>query len=396
MATAAAPERSLGVDAEEPPPYTPNANVYRGETTVEYGPNRPHGPVPPRPQPHQQGQTPPHLRPTPTEGSTSQSARALWNQIRQQATVIADQVINEAREARDRQRAQQGYYGGGVPPQRTGGSWSSFPGHYQSPPPLPPRGPPPPQHPALGSMGSRSFEHLPSSQSPPPNNLGRRASSEFARDFYAVGGDVDLISPRNEGPSSANGAHAHGPGKPTTEPVAGHPLLREGQLLVYPRGYECHKCHNIGYKLPDLKPCRKCWPKYGKDFTGPLAYSYSSPGEMNAENFQRPLPPNVNTSNTSRPSVPSVPSVPSRPSAPSAPSSSPFYTPPGRDPVFVPGRSFFSSGYAAPSGSRVYGAGDSRMGGRRCWRCHGSGTVSLFIIDREQCHVCGGLGRTFN
>ena len=36
--------------------------------------------------------------------------------------------------------------------------------------------------------------------------------------------------------------------------------------------------HNTGYKSYDpSRPCKKCWSKYGKPFSGPLAFSFSSP-----------------------------------------------------------------------------------------------------------------------
>ncbi|KAK4051234.1 hypothetical protein OIV83_003056 [Microbotryomycetes sp. JL201] len=83
---------------------------------------------------------------------------------------------------------------------------------------------------------------------------------------------------------------------PTTEPTDGQPLLNNGQLLVYPKDFVCHKCSNTGYKPFKNRagddpnhPCRKDWQKYGKPFQGALALSINEP----AANYQRPirLPP---------------------------------------------------------------------------------------------------------
>jgi len=58
--------------------------------------------------------------------------------------------------------------------------------------------------------------------------------------------------------------------------------------------------HNTGYKQNDPShPCRKCWSKYAKPFSGALAYTpWSSPSPespssgtgTSSKSFQRPLP----------------------------------------------------------------------------------------------------------
>ncbi|KAF5357409.1 hypothetical protein D9758_005956 [Tetrapyrgos nigripes] len=98
-------------------------------------------------------------------------------------------------------------------------------------------------------------------------------------------------------------------GRPTHKPVPGHPLLHDGKLLVYPTGYYCEKCHNMGYKHADpTHPCRKCWSKYAKPFKGAITYVWGPPPDSSSgstspssatspdpspyanSNFQRPLP----------------------------------------------------------------------------------------------------------
>jgi len=52
-------------------------------------------------------------------------------------------------------------------------------------------------------------------------------------------------------------------------------------------------------------------------------------------------------------------------------------------------------GGVGSSNAVVYKAGDPHLGGTLCWRCEGTGTVSLFIFDETTCEVCGGIGRVF-
>ncbi|KAG2014074.1 hypothetical protein CC2G_010921 [Coprinopsis cinerea AmutBmut pab1-1] len=397
------PHRTLSVEDEElPPAYTPAPDVQQGESTLEYGPSRPHQRPPPRPAPAPiPVPTPPastHPVSPHSTGSSTQRLGSLWDQLTGQLQEFAN-IAND----RVGRMSSPHRYGSSYP---TPGGWSSYPGAHaqaspypspQGPPPFPPRAAggagrpaPPPQHPASHGH-SQSASNL---SQPRREAENRRASSDFVRDFYAAGDSVppELVSSgenRGAGPSS----NPNVPGKPTTEPTPGHPLLRDGKLLVYPKGYECEKCHNIGYKLPSMKPCKRCWPKYGKPFSGPLAYSFGDPNASNATNFQRPLPPRQRPPPPPRPSYGSS-SFPS--SVFRAPLVSPSYRP---QTVVIPGHGHGYPHAAAPgrppAGSVVYNAGDPRIGGNRCWRCHGSGTISLLIIDREQCPVCGGIGRTF-
>lgn len=250
---------------EPPPAYTPSANPYQGEATVEYGPQRPFQPPPPAP-------------PLPSQ-FTGMS-------MQQQFTGMppGGPVMNP-----------------GVPlSTHSTGNWSQYPG--QGAPSANASGyfGPPPRHPSL--TGSAAAPQ--SSLSPAPNGL-----SEFSRDFYTSTPSNRQLSPAPSNGSSAvvsepehferghpdartsysfappNGpppsqyvppggppplsptssyAPPSGPPpshssplssnnsddwRPTNTPTPGRPLLNKGRVLVYPRGFECKKCTNTGYKV---------------------------------------------------------------------------------------------------------------------------------------------------
>ena len=281
-------------DLEEPPAYSPRPDAYTGETTVEFGPSRPFQPAPTQPhQPNSNWLAGP-ASPPPQPGLRSPgSLRALINQITGEITT---QLRNSAA-ARNEAFASS---------QRTGsnGQWNSYPGqrgHLASPPPqhsayplqhssssslhpppnLSPRSnllPPPPRHP---SSSVTNFTRPVSDSLTPPLPPRRRHSSEFARDFYAAGpleavsnSDVGSGSgseagvrhtravSESGGSSSRSGAAADwggDDGRPTTTPTPGHPLLHNGKLLVYPKGYECNKCTFLSvlpfYNLLTITSC---------------------------------------------------------------------------------------------------------------------------------------------
>ncbi|VDB96774.1 unnamed protein product [Peniophora sp. CBMAI 1063] len=90
-------------------------------------------------------------------------------------------------------------------------------------------------------------------------------------------------------------------GLPSMEPAEGRPLLRDGQILVYPEGEVCPHCGNTGY-LPhnhshdgSRLACPACWPKFARPFGAKLARffrkgSLKGPdGERVRRRLQRPL-----------------------------------------------------------------------------------------------------------
>ncbi|KAJ3560671.1 hypothetical protein NP233_g10685 [Leucocoprinus birnbaumii] len=261
---------------DEPPPYTPRADANQGESTVEFGPRRPFQQAPaPRPAPTPQSIPPTsYLSPQPT--GSSRRGRSLWQQLSEQIDQFAEELERRGTGINRR-----------MTPQATGGTWSSYPGQANAPtaPPTQRRVPPLPPRRRTGSTSS-----LPG------------ASTDFARDFYTSGTGEGLLNDAEAGSSASRArstrqAAAPPPQAdrtPTTTPTAGRPLLREGKLLVYPKGHNCEKCFNTGYKGFDpSRPCKKCWSKFAKPFSGPLAYSYTSSDTLSNTqniNLQKPLP----------------------------------------------------------------------------------------------------------
>jgi hypothetical protein len=323
---------------------------------------------------------------------------------------------------------------------------------YFSPPP---GRPPPPRHPSATRHPS-AHHHLPHQPPPPPRRPGAgtvggtRPVSEFASDFYAAGTGEP---PQRPAPVTDRGREDYPPvpggypgararslaptglraalsmrtqstprrdevntvpddGRPTRIPVPGHPLLHQGQVLVYPANYECQKCtsrgrgsspiplttmyagFNTGYKHHDVaQPCRRCWATYAKPYAGPITYAPISPGPSSstatpapgAKTFQRPLASFVAPVYAPAPSgLGRVASL-----APSALGLTHRRSASGPSP-FMHGGAF-----APPPGAAVVQPGDPRIGGVACWRCDGRGTTSVLFFDRETCSVCGGVGRVF-
>ncbi|KAJ7922401.1 hypothetical protein B0H13DRAFT_1603685 [Mycena leptocephala] len=364
------PQDPTGLTEEAPPAYTTRPDVYQGESTVEYGPSRPFQPAPP---PVQQLVTP---------------APSLWQQLTGQSS-------------------------GGSTAEFPPASWSAYPGS-QSPNP-----------------SQAQQQHAPPPQ--PTTHV-----SDFARDFYAttsvppsgfsdVSGARATVSPqtgyppppvpppaptsyqplpgappRSPSPSSAGGGGLPDDGRPTTTPVAGHPLLRDGNILVYPpHHHECSKCNNTGYKHADpAHPCSRCWSKYARPYAGAAPYAPSSTGSSpssssSSTTFQRPLPRLY---------------APPRSPAPGSSSSAFLYPPPANGPSHrnrhgrgggYPGTVGRASGLYPPPppanahGAVVYAPGDVRLGGAPCWRCGGRGKLAFLVFETVPCTVCRGVGRVY-
>ncbi|BGP16038.1 hypothetical protein JCM10213v2_004032 [Rhodosporidiobolus nylandii] len=162
--------------------------------------------------------------------------------------------------------------------------------------------------------------------------------------------------------------------EPTSTPTPGQPYLNGGKLLVYPPGAKpCWKCSNTGYKPFELitgyrgddpnHPCRKCWQKHSRPFSGPLALACrDATRDTIPANYQRPL---------------RLLQTPA--------------TAPPRPQVTV------TNGWAPrPPGAVVVRPGDPRMGGVLCRRCGGDGLVPGFLLfDEVTCDMCQGAGRVF-
>ncbi|KAK0433059.1 uncharacterized protein EV420DRAFT_1570850 [Desarmillaria tabescens] len=358
-----------GLTEELPPAYTPGPNVYQGESTVEFGPARPFQ-QPPRPHPPPQPQPEPVLlQPTSAGWSTSSSHNHHTGRPPSLLQQLTGQLVSQLTGA-----GNNGSYS------RPG--WSGYPGQQTynsslSTPSLPPR---------PSSAGGR-FAPPPG---PPPNNdvppLPPRRSPVSAGGYEPPSGPPPRSGPSSphSGPPSAGSQN----GRPTTTPVPGHPLLNNNRLLVYPTGYHCDKCRNTGYKHNDPShPCRKCWARYSKPFSGALMYTDFSPESRTTGNFQRPLPSyhSPQSASSSRPPPPNPGYQPSYITPHHG-----FRPPPPR-PLITP----MNGLGRAPRGAIVYPTGDPRIGGRLCWRCEGSGLISFLFLE-DNCPVCGGVGRIFN
>ena len=246
---------------EEPPAYTPRADVDQGEETIEYGPRRPfQAPRPPPAQPRPVSQRPQRQLSPPNSYNQTFPRPQSGSLLRQLTGHIGDHIVARLAGPSPPAPSSSSYRGHG---RSQSASWAGYPGaqhHYQrqyqpqpdsqlgSPIYAPPPGPPP----------SHSDQNLNNNTTlhPPPSHPSRRASfsgsarpqvptatSDFARDFYAVGGDAD-ISQSHSSPSltTRDDPTSTNPPAPTASPTPGRPLLRDGKLLVYPSGYECHKC----------------------------------------------------------------------------------------------------------------------------------------------------------
>ncbi|KAH0583251.1 hypothetical protein H2248_011129 [Termitomyces sp. 'cryptogamus'] len=134
---------------------------------------------------------------------------------------------------------------------------------------------------------------------------------------------------------------------------------------------------NTGYKHSDAThPCKICWSKYSKPFSGPLAYAFS----QFKTTFQRPL-------HWPMPQAPASTTPPPPPPQPQQPR------------ISLPGGYGYTSApttspYRLPN-AVVYKAGDPRLGGRPSWNCDGNGSVSFLFSRSAVCEVCSGIGRVW-
>ena len=212
---------SLGLEEEMPPAYTPSADVYHGESTVEVGPRRPFQP-PPRPthrpsystphslsestssrsqpqlqpRPQSQPQQPPWI-PTSSSGSSSWSINTYPGQRYERrggglVGALVDtvrEVVDAVSSAHDQMRV--------LPQAHT----SAYPASYSQ---------------SSSSVGSHntSSHHGSQGQASAASSAQHLSQNQIADD-----------------------------GSPTNTPVPGHPLLNHGNILIYPnKDYFCAKC----------------------------------------------------------------------------------------------------------------------------------------------------------
>ncbi len=222
------PVSAMPVD-HDPPPYTLVPAFSAGETTLEQGPARPFQP-PPHPASTSIGQwsrVQQHVVPNTNTSGAPPPRRAA--SLFQQITGSLNNVIAQIDQTK--LGPVLGQAGTSTRP-ATQDSWSAYPGRQEYVPSQPP-----------AYINSR-----------PPAQTGPSQSSAFVRDFYSTGtGEMSVMQydpPPGPPPQRDPGSNAPVPddGRPTTYPVIGRPLLHEGKLLVYPRGYQCDKCMSFLFK----------------------------------------------------------------------------------------------------------------------------------------------------
>ncbi|WWC63326.1 uncharacterized protein I303_105926 [Kwoniella dejecticola CBS 10117] len=278
-------------------------------------------------------------------------------------------------------------------------------GHNQNynPPPLPPRNPS-----TSSGFGFNAPSHPPPGKDGPQSGFGSNNNHDGA----------GPSRPPHQGQAQEQDL------SPTEAPTPGRPLLWRGQLLVYPKGFWCHKCNNTGYKANDpSNPHETDWKKYGKPYNSALSTSYlhstapgSNPSASSSANFQRPLPifaqprhPQLHQNQHQNPyghlppppgSWNSYPGNTARPPPPPPPQHHMSMSMGGvGGPPPMPGQQIYvqrGPGYIPP-GALVVPPGDPRIGGRPCYNCGGSGRENdfLFGFDVGRCYTCQGLGRVF-
>jgi hypothetical protein len=202
----------LGLSEDAPPAYTIAADVRHGESTLEVGPRRPFQPAP---QPPRQ-----HLSPDSVPGGRSHSHERSQSHSRTEQPSFWQQLATLALSDRPPRRPSSA----GPPVTSSSGTarsdWLAFPGQQVSSNsnnssrivPVPP-----PRHPSSSSLGSSPRTRA-------------RATSEFARDFYATGPATGLgnrDAPLPDLPADASSSDTLYPPPPGRPPVASSSIERE-------------------------------------------------------------------------------------------------------------------------------------------------------------------------
>ncbi|KDE03866.1 hypothetical protein MVLG_05688 [Microbotryum lychnidis-dioicae p1A1 Lamole] len=351
------------VPDEPPPAYEAQPNPATQEQTLQYGPSRPfqsadatpHQPYPQHYHHHQQQQQQQSQGPySPPPSSLPPPNFPFWNgpNLSHQQTGFMPGPLNPPP-----QQVQQ--QGGG----REGNGWAPPPHHPHSSPPTAPT----------------SATYAPPT-SPPPNSTTTPTPS----------------TPKNY--------------EPTTVPTAGQPLLRNNHILVYPIGKEsCPKCHNTGYKPfvgtggdDPNHPCRKCWEKFGRPFTG--AIRIAATATPTPPNYQRPLrlsyrpPTGVQFAGGVYPGAvyrqAQRPGMMQQQGMGMGMGMGNTYGQPNAA-FNAPSRIHVTHQPPIGGGAVVLRPGDPRLGGVRCYRCGGDGTTWGIFFLEETCDLCRGVGRLY-
>jgi hypothetical protein len=346
---------------ELPPEYTPGPNAYAGEQSIDFGPLRPFQNT------SQPAQRPP-VQPTGSNAYSSQqqfrSPSGSSGSLRQALGSLILAALTE--------------------PPRDRNSYSTSPalgrGLTTYGGPIQPRPPAAPYGASRSSVPSTSRGGW--SQYP-----GQRQRSLTPEPQPSIPDD----------------------GKPTTRPTPGHPLLRDGKVLVYPLGHECRKCFNKGFRPVHAStfdatpralapgdpshPCKRCWRHHSRLYNSTLAQLDWK--DAVDTNFQRPIsdPDVVSRSILTSGPIGAPRGLTSPPIGVRSPPLNFGIGPPG--PLGGRGQPPLQWRQTTPVGEAMYEPGDPRLGGRLCPRCHGTGRTRVFILETETCNLCGGVGRVF-
>ncbi|KAH9964307.1 hypothetical protein BJV74DRAFT_870537 [Russula compacta] len=425
-----APAGDPGSDDEESPEALPELTPripWRGDSQIRLSPSAPPS-LPPRPSSYSSAtDTPPASRTPTIDDPIPETAPPAYSLS---PDVGGGELLVQQGPRRPFQRAPEPFLAFPTPQTQQ----QERPGRPLQPPQpqpqpsrlAPPPGPPPGSSPGpgrpLSQMSDFAREFYGAGTATPPPSVTQQQQQQPQQTRYAP--PPGPPPPRRRAASTSSGAGSTAPpasdGRPTTTPTPGHPLLRNGQTLVYPESYLCSKCmpftrpscraaprsltcsipnarekgQNTGYKNFDPShPCRKCWDRFGKPFTSILASSpWSDRGDSGSasqrgRSFQRPLPA------FRPPQVSSPLSPPPPPPGMCLPSPGPSGSGLQRTSTLARALPY---GSAPPSGATVVMPGDPRIGGRLCWQCGGRGTTPFLIFDELPCETCGGIGRLLN
>jgi hypothetical protein len=199
------PQRNSTLDIlqeELPPEYTPGPNAYAGEQSIDFGPIRPF-------QNTNQPARPP-MQPT---GSNTNSSHQRFGSL----------SGNSGNPGSLRQAIGSLLLAALSEPPRRNASTSRYNGYSASP-----------------GFGRAPYGVSSPPQAPPPQ--AQYGASRPSAPSTSSGGWSQYPGQRQRSLTPEPQPRIPDDGKPTTRPTPGHPLLRDGKVLVYPLGHECRKC----------------------------------------------------------------------------------------------------------------------------------------------------------
>lgn len=143
-----------------------------------------------------------------------------------------------------------------------------------------------------------------------------------------------------------------------------------------------------GYGYETGRPCKTCWKRYGKPYSGALRIAVTSPEGLGSLDVQRPLP-------IPRPPAPRPPPPPPMHHGYPAANYQAQHYGQYSGPPMMPGPAPWiqQAPYGMPPpGALVVRPGDPRLGGRLCGNCGGDGLVpGAFKPPQRRLTIARGL-----